>query len=169
MRCGRDHTYMDSEPSVRDQTTDLLTTADSPGTASLDQLVPIIYEELRAIAHRQLRGGQRPASIQTTELVHEVYLKLVDDTRVTQRGRAYFYGTAAHAMRQVLVDAARKRNSAKLRVGSRRRCSSARLERRCVKVAAGCLRSRRNFDEPSQGEPRVQAVAIRSALRCTSG
>ena len=104
---------MDSERSIRDETTALLTTAESGGAASLDHLVPIVYEELRALAHRQLRGEHGPTSIQTTELVHEIYLKLVDDARVTQRGRAYFYGTAARAMRQVLVDAARKRNSVK--------------------------------------------------------
>ncbi|HVF38751.1 MAG TPA: ECF-type sigma factor [Gemmatimonadaceae bacterium] len=104
---------MHSELPIRDQATDLLTTAESGEVDSLDRLVPIIYEELRAIAHRQLRGEQRNPSIQTTELVHEIYLKLVDDARVTQRGRAYFYGTAARAMRQVLVDAARKRNSVK--------------------------------------------------------
>ena len=102
---------MGSPVPLRDETTELLRTAES--AASLDQLVPFIYEELRAIAHRQLRGEHGNQSIQTTELVHETYLKLVDDTRVTQRGRAYFYAAAARAMRQVLVDAARKRNSAK--------------------------------------------------------
>jgi RNA polymerase sigma factor (TIGR02999 family) len=104
---------MVSEPSSRDQVTALLTTTAPHGAASLDHLVPLIYEELRGIAHRQLRGEHQTPSIQTTELVHEIYLKLVDDARVTQRGRAYFYGTAARAMRQVLVDAARRRNAAK--------------------------------------------------------
>lgn len=104
---------MDSELPMRNSATELLKTAESEGAASLDQLVPLIYEELRAIAHRQRGGDQRNQSIQTTELVHETYLKLVDDARVTQRGRAYFYGAAARAMRQVLVDAARKRNSVK--------------------------------------------------------
>ncbi len=104
---------MDSELAIRDRATDLLRTAESDGPDSIDQLVPFIYEELRAIAHRQLGGEQGNQSIQTTELVHETYLKLVDDSRVTQRGRAYFYGAAARAMRQILVDAARKRNSAK--------------------------------------------------------
>jgi RNA polymerase sigma factor (TIGR02999 family) len=104
---------MDAELSSRDQVTDLLTTAPPGGGASLDHLVPLIYEELRGLAHRQLRAEYQTPSIQTTELVHEIYLKLVDDIRVTQRGRAYFYGTAARAMRQVLVDAARKRNAAK--------------------------------------------------------
>ena len=64
------------------------------------------------MAHRQLAKSGR-ASIQTTALVHEAYLKLVDDSRVTSKGRAYFYGAAARAMRQVLVDRARRRNAKK--------------------------------------------------------
>lgn len=98
---------------LRDNATELLGTAESGDAASLDLLVPLVYQELREIARRQLGGELKNRSIQTTELVHETYLKLVDDSRVTQRGRAYFYGAAARAMRQVLVDAARKRNSKK--------------------------------------------------------
>ena len=93
--------------------TELLRTAESGDPASLDELVPLIYEKLRGIAHRQLVGEQRHHTLQTTDLVHETYLRLVGDERVSKRGRAYFYGAAARAMRQVLVDAARKRNSVK--------------------------------------------------------
>jgi RNA polymerase sigma factor (TIGR02999 family) len=93
--------------------TELLRTAESGDPASLDDLVPLIYEQLRVIAHRQLVGEQRHHTLQTTDLVHETYLRLVGDERVSKRGRAYFYGAAARAMRQVLVDAARKRNSVK--------------------------------------------------------
>jgi RNA polymerase sigma factor (TIGR02999 family) len=73
----------------------------------------MIYERLRAIAHRQLAGEQRHHTLQTTDLVHETYLRLVEDDRVSRRGKAYFYGAAARAMRQVLVDAARRRNTVK--------------------------------------------------------
>ena len=93
--------------------TELLRTAEAGDPASLDHLVPLIYERLRAIAHRQLVGEQRHHTLQTTDLVHETYLRLVGDEHVSQRGRAYFYGAAARAMRQVLVDAARKRNAVK--------------------------------------------------------
>jgi RNA polymerase sigma factor (TIGR02999 family) len=79
----------------------------------LDDLVPVIFEELRAMARRQLSREHERYTLQTTELVHEAYLRLVGDAAVTQRGRAYFYAAAARAMRQVLVDAARRRNSAK--------------------------------------------------------
>jgi RNA polymerase sigma-70 factor, ECF subfamily len=80
---------------------------------ALDELVPAIFEELRVLARRQLSRQHDRFTLQTTELVHEAYLRLVGDDRVTQRGRAYFYAAAGRAMRQVLVDAARKRNSVK--------------------------------------------------------
>ena len=79
----------------------------------LDELVPLIFDELRAMARRQLSREHQRYTLQTTELVHEAYLRLVGDAGVTRRGRAYFYGAAARAMRQVLVDAARRRNTAK--------------------------------------------------------
>lgn len=93
--------------------TTLLRTADSAGAPPLERLVPVIYEELHRMAHGQLAREQRDPTIQTTELVHEAYLRLVDDTRVTRRGRAYFFGAAARAMRQVLIDAARRRGAEK--------------------------------------------------------
>ena len=83
----------------------------SPG--DLDALVPLIFDELRAMARRQLSREQDRYTLQTTELVHEAYLRLAGDAGVTRHGRAYFYGAAARAMRQVLVDAARRRNAAK--------------------------------------------------------
>jgi RNA polymerase sigma factor (TIGR02999 family) len=79
----------------------------------LDALVPVIFDELRVMARRQLSRERDRYTLQTTELVHEAYLRLAGDARVTQRGRAYFYAAAARAMRQVLVDAARKRNASK--------------------------------------------------------
>ncbi|HEY8164423.1 MAG TPA: sigma-70 family RNA polymerase sigma factor [Gemmatimonadaceae bacterium] len=95
------------------QVTALITAADPSDLSTLDRLVPLIYQELREMAHRQLGKEGRNQSLQTTDLVHETYLRLVDDTGVTKRGRAYFYGAAARAMRQILVDAARRKQSAK--------------------------------------------------------
>lgn len=91
----------------------LLDGAHAGGPETLDRLVPLIYEELRAIAHRQLRGELREHTLHTTALVHEAYLRLAGDGRVTGRGRAYFFAAAAQAMRRVLVDRARRRNSLK--------------------------------------------------------
>jgi RNA polymerase sigma-70 factor, ECF subfamily len=85
-------------------------TADSP---ALERLVPLVYEELREMAQRQLGREHGNVTIQTTELVHEAYLRLVDHDRVTRQGRAYFFGAAARAMRQVLIEAARRRGAQK--------------------------------------------------------
>src|SRR6476619_6562240 len=104
---------MNTEPSLRDTTTDLIETAESGDEIALNQLIPIVYEELRTLAHRRLAHEERQDSLQTTALVHEVYLRLVDDTRVTQRGRAYFFAAVSRAMRQILVDRARRRLAVK--------------------------------------------------------
>ena len=80
---------------------------------AIDLLVPLIFDELRAMAHRQLAREHEPVTLQTTELVHETYLRLSSDARVTSLGRAYFYAAASRAMRQVLVDAARRRKAVK--------------------------------------------------------
>jgi RNA polymerase sigma-70 factor, ECF subfamily len=98
---------------LRSRATTLLETAAPGDESTLDRLVPLIYDELRAMAHRQLARERGDLTLQTTALVHEAYLKLVDDTRVTRRGRAYFFAAAARAMRQILVDRARHRNAAK--------------------------------------------------------
>lgn len=98
----------------RDRTTALLEHADptDPGPA-LDRLLPLVYEELRVMAHRRLAGERPGHTLNTTALVHEAYVRLVDDTRVTRKGRAYFFGAAARAMRHVLVDHARRHRAAK--------------------------------------------------------
>lgn len=81
--------------------------------------MPIVYSEMRALAHRQLARERGPRTLHTTALVHEVYLKLVDQSQVTEKGRAYFFAAAARAMRQILVDYARRRKSVKRGGGAR--------------------------------------------------
>lgn len=88
--------------------------------AALDRLVPLIYEELRSMAARYLRREDPGHTLQPTALVHEAYLKLVDQKRVRWKNRAQFYGVAAQAMRRILLDHARSRNAAK-RGGGRTR------------------------------------------------
>ena len=78
-----------------------------------DELMPLVYDELRRMAHRHLAREHRQRTLNTTGLVHEAYLKLVDQTRVPVKSRAYFFAAAARAMRQVLVDAARRRGRVK--------------------------------------------------------
>ncbi len=98
---------------LREAVTDSLGGAGRTDPGAVDRLVPLVYDELRAIAHRQLAAEGRSLTLDTTGLVHEAYLKLVDETRIPEGNRAYFFGAAARAMRQVLVDAARRRHRLK--------------------------------------------------------
>jgi RNA polymerase sigma factor (TIGR02999 family) len=78
-----------------------------------DRLFPLIYEELRRIAHRQLGRERRDHTLGTTALVHEAYLKLVDQSRAQWTDRAHFFAVAARAMRRILVDYARRHRALK--------------------------------------------------------
>jgi RNA polymerase sigma factor (TIGR02999 family) len=100
--------------------TDILEDLRNGGRDALDRLLPIVYEELRAIAHRHLSAPGRAGTLVTTALVHEAYLKLVDQSNAQWRDRAHFVALASVAMRHVLIDRARERASFK-RGGERRR------------------------------------------------
>jgi RNA polymerase sigma factor (TIGR02999 family) len=80
---------------------------------ALDRLLPVVYEELRRLAHRYLTHERPEHTLQTTALVHEVYLKLIDQRSVDWENRAQFFALAAQAMRRILVDSARRHTSAK--------------------------------------------------------
>ena len=86
----------------------------------LDRLVPLAYEELRRIAHRQLRGERADHTLDTGALVHETYLKLSRLDRIEWRDRSHFLAAAAGAMRRILVDYAEARSALK-RGGGRQR------------------------------------------------
>lgn len=81
--------------------------------AALDKLIPLVYRELRRLAHRQMRHERDGDTLQTTALVNEAYLRLVDYERTAPRDRAHFFAIAAQAMRRILVERARIRRSAK--------------------------------------------------------
>lgn len=108
-------------------------------------LFPLLYEELKGIAHRQLRRRPPGHTLSTTAVVHEAYLKLVDQTRVTTRDRDHFKVLAARIMRQILVDYSRRRVAAKRGGGARR--ASLDLERLSV------------------AEPTTEVVALDQALQ----
>jgi RNA polymerase sigma factor (TIGR02999 family) len=80
---------------------------------ALDRLVPLVYDELRRVARRHLHRESPGNALQTTALVHEVYLRLVDVDRLTLTGRTHFFAVAATLMRQILVDHARRRRADK--------------------------------------------------------
>jgi RNA polymerase sigma factor (TIGR02999 family) len=78
-----------------------------------DRLLPLVYDELTSLARSQLSREAHVRTMNTATLVHESFMRLVDSSSVTSRGRAYFFAAAARAMRQVLVDRARRRRRLK--------------------------------------------------------
>src|SRR5215475_6120227 len=101
-------------PSVSQQrVTDLLTRWSQGDDHALAELTPLVYEELRRLAHHHM-GSQRPNhTLQTTALVNEVYLRLADQTNPRWQNRAHFFAVAARAMRQILVSYARSQQAQK--------------------------------------------------------
>ncbi len=99
------------------ETTRLLLEAGRGQRASLEALLPLVYEELKAIAIQRLRGERPDHTLQPTALVHEAFLRLVDQTRVQWQNRAHFCAVAANMMRRILVDHARGRAAEKRGAG----------------------------------------------------
>ena len=93
--------------------TELLVSLGNGNHEALNELVPLVYDELRAIARRKLRYERQGHTLNTTALVHEAYLKLVRLDRVQWQSRAHFLAIAAQAMRNILVDHALRRKRAK--------------------------------------------------------
>lgn len=80
---------------------------------AMDELLPLVYDELRALAHRQHLRFSDLKTLNTTAILHEAYLKLVDHDQIDWKGRSHFFCVAARAMRQILLDYVRARNSQK--------------------------------------------------------
>src|SRR5262245_52890623 len=98
---------MDADTPSPQRVTQLLANWSQGDNAALTELTPLVYEDLRRLAHRHM-GGQRPDhTLQTTALVHEAYLRLADQTNPNWQTRAHFFAVAARAMRQILVDYAK--------------------------------------------------------------
>lgn len=99
-------------PGPHQVTTLLKEWSDGDRTA-LEQLMPLVYDELHRLAHQHMRREKPGNVLQTSALINEAYLRLVDEPRVHWQNRAHFFGIAARLMRRILVDEARKRDSAK--------------------------------------------------------
>jgi RNA polymerase sigma factor (TIGR02999 family) len=93
--------------------TDLLLAWNSGDDAALERLIPLVHKELRRLASGYMKGERRGHVLQTTALVNEAYLRLVDSSRVRWQNRAHFFAVSARLMRRILVDFARSRNSDK--------------------------------------------------------
>lgn len=99
--------------------TQLLSAWSNGDQGALEELMPLVYRELRRLAHRYVNKEHDGQTLQTTELVHEAYLKLINQNRVHWQNRAHFFGIASQLMRRILVDQARHRNRAKRGGGAR--------------------------------------------------
>src|ERR687891_1920750 len=101
----------------RERISKLLTDWANRDPAAREQLVPIVYEELRRLAHHYMRGERDAHTLQTTAVVNEVYLRLAGIDGLQWRDRAHFFAMAATLMRRVLVDYARQRGREKRGAG----------------------------------------------------
>ena len=99
--------------TTQDEVTLLLQKLQAGDRAALDELMPLVYAELRRIAAGYLKGERREHTLQPTALVHEAYLKLADQSGLQPESRAHFLGIAATMMRQTLVDHARRHRAGK--------------------------------------------------------
>ena len=101
------------EHASQHEVTRLLEALQRGDSAAFDALFPLVYEELRAVAHGQRQRWQGDHTLDTTALVHEAYLKLVDQSQASWESRAHFLATAARAMRHILINYARDRRAQK--------------------------------------------------------
>jgi RNA polymerase sigma factor (TIGR02999 family) len=108
--------------SHSEQVTEIINDAQHGIVESAEKLLPLVYDDFRELAASYLRRERSGHTLQPTALVHEVYLKLVDQTRVDWRGRTHFFAVGAQIMRRILVDYARQREAVK-RGGGRLRVS----------------------------------------------
>lgn len=93
--------------------TELLGASSRGSTTAFDELIPLVYDDLRGIAHKRLRSERTNHTLDTTAVVHEAYLRLVDQREADWRDRAHFFAVAARVIRNVLVDYARRRKAFK--------------------------------------------------------
>ena len=95
------------------QVSQLLVAWGAGDKAALDELMPLVYQELRRVARQCMNRERADHTLQTSALINEAYLRLADQTNIHWQGRAHFFGIAARLMRQILVDYARRRGYAK--------------------------------------------------------
>ena len=109
---------MDTSPGPSAEVTTLLIDWNNGDPAALEKLMPIVYAELRELARARLKREPPGQTLQTTDLVHEAYLKLVNQRRVRWQNRGHFYAIASQLMRRILVDHARTKNRKKRGAGA---------------------------------------------------
>jgi RNA polymerase sigma-70 factor, ECF subfamily len=110
---GVSHRSADVTASSRNDITRLLVEWGGGSEAALSELFPLVYQELKLMAQQQLRRERSAHTLQRTALVHEAFLRLVDQKNITWQSRTQFFGLASQMMRRILVDYARKRSAVK--------------------------------------------------------
>ncbi|MBI1248965.1 sigma-70 family RNA polymerase sigma factor [bacterium] len=105
---------------MSDDVESLLASLSEGDQQAADKLLPVLYQELKSIANQHMRHERADHTLQATALVHEAFLKLVDQNRVQWRGKAHFCAVASNIMRRILVDHARTKNAAKRGKGAQR-------------------------------------------------
>lgn len=108
---GRQHEPPDAAAPASGEVTRLLDAVGKGEFGASDQLLPLVYEELRRLASARLRSDRPGATLQPTALVHEAYLRLVGDSDLKWQGHAHFFGAAALAMKRILIDRARRKQA----------------------------------------------------------
>ena len=111
---------MSNPPSPAHEISQLLAEWSGGNQAALDQLYPMVYGELRRMAHAYLRNERKNHTLQTTALIHEAYVRLVDQKNVHWANRSHFFGISAQIMRRILIDHARRYQYAKRGGGAQR-------------------------------------------------
>jgi len=143
-----------------DITEDVLVAPADGDSTSWDRLVPLVYTELRAMAHRQLQHERDSHTLNTTALVHEAFLKLANQPGIQFQNKAHFFAIAARVMRQVLIDYARYHRAAKREGGS----ASLELDA-LVPLDSGAERSAAAADDSLVADDRAELlVALDDAL-----
>ena len=135
---------MSSSPSPSHEVTQLLSEWSQGDQAALDKLMPMVYKELRRLARQYLNKEKKGRTLQTSDLVHEAYLRLVGQRRVHWQNRAHFYGIAAELMRRILVDQARRRGR--------------------IKRGGGVITTTLDQEIVVSGQPTVDVIGIDEAL-----
>jgi RNA polymerase sigma factor (TIGR02999 family) len=146
--CPAEISQMDEASSKRGEITEMLEACRGGNREAMDKLVPLVYQELHRQAHRYLRRERANHTLQTTALVHEAYLRLIEQRSVDWQNRAHFFGLAANMMRRILVNYAVSHNRLK----------------RGGKDEALPLDAAFNVAAPTAGESEVDLLALDRAL-----
>lgn len=143
------------------QITQLLISWSHGDSAALEQLTPLVYEELRRAAARQLQGERTDHTLQPTALVHEAYLRLIEQKNADWKSRAHFFSLASKFMRRILVDKARARNAIKRGDG----CAPESLDQVDDTLEGGGESLAASVEDPASAAPLAEEMmSIDSAL-----